>query len=98
LGQVVAEQGGLSRQVPVCVLQYWFGPHVVQLTPPSPQAAFVLPGWHVSLASQQPFGQVCGPQGAGPRHWPVAAWQLCPLGQATQAWPRMPQAVSLLPD
>jgi hypothetical protein len=43
-GQVAGEQGRLSRQVPVCVLQNWFGPHVVHLTPPSPQAAFVLPG------------------------------------------------------
>jgi hypothetical protein len=43
-GQVVGEQGGLSRQVPVWVLQVWFGPQTVQVTPPSPQAWLVLPG------------------------------------------------------
>lgn len=67
LGQVSAEQGGLSRQVPVCVLQCWFEPHCVQVTPPSPQACSVLPGWQTPLLSQQPFGHVCGLQ----THLPV---------------------------
>jgi hypothetical protein len=88
-GQVVGEQGRLSRQVPVWVLQNWFGPHVVQLTPPSPQAAFVLPDRHVPLASQQPVGHVCGPQVGRPWHWPLAL-QVWPGKQLPQV-PPLPQ-------
>ena len=43
-GHVSGPQGILSRQVPVSLLQVWFGPHAKQAIPPPPHCWTVSPG------------------------------------------------------
>ena len=62
-----------TMQMPAVQLPF---AHVAQRPPPSPQASSAVPGWHASLSSQQPRGQVVAVQLRGGRHapsWHVSA-------------------------
>jgi len=68
--------------------------HVMQLTPPMPQSADVLPAWQTPLPSQQPFGQVVGLH-TGVTH--VPPWQRSVVGQTLHFSPPVPQPAALSP-
>ena len=68
--------------------------HVMQLPPPMPQSAEVLPDWQTPLPSQQPFGQVAGPH-TGVTH--VPPWQRSVVEQTVHCPPPVPQPAALSP-
>jgi hypothetical protein len=77
-------------------LQVWPIAQVTQATPPVPQNVALLPGWQTPVSSQQPLGQVCGPQGPVAWHWPLWAVQVWPVGQVPQL-PPQPSGPHCLP-
>jgi hypothetical protein len=90
--QLLVVQVVLAWHLPVVVLQVllvWV--QSTQKMPPVPQAVLDLPPRHW-LFLQQPL-QVAVPQVLLPWHRPVEMLQVCPVRQAVQGRPPLPQAV-----
>ena len=72
-------------------------PQLLQAPPPVPQAAAVVPGWHLPVPSQHPLAQLVGPQVVGADSQVLAALQTCCAVHWTQLAPPLPQALCPVP-
>jgi hypothetical protein len=105
----VASQHPLLHVVPLhVVMSVWQvrepgshvapGVHDAHVPPRPPHALTLVPLWHVPLRSQQPAGQVSGPQPDAVLQARVAALQLSIPVHTEHARPPPPQAALVVPE
>jgi len=93
LEQVVAPQvWGTGSHLPL--LHASVAAQALQAAPPAPQAAFDWPATQAPLPSQQPLGQVEGPQATVVQAWST---QSSPFWQALHSTPPLPHTAGLFP-